>query len=122
MSKDNLRTITRCSVTLHVSMDVAIFRQCGFWYDTDKVYQFVPCHENGLVVATMSGRDPGSEVLRGWIMHRPKALELSWPVDQVVNMVELQKEYAWVWYHQDVTRWVHLGMPAGEYPKHVVTR
>ena len=122
MSKDNLQTITRCGVTLHVSTDVAIFRQSGFWYDTDRVYQFVPCHESGMVVATISGRDPGSEVLRGWIMHRPKALELAWPCSQAVNSRHIDKGTMEAWYRQDDTRWVHLGKPIGEYPQYLVTR
>jgi len=122
MSRFNLQSETRCSVTLHVCTNVIVFHQHGLWDDTDKVYQFVPCHNQGLVVATLKNKPAGSPVLRGWMMYRPKALELVWPKSQDVNMVEIDLPAIVAWYQQTKERWVCLGNPMRNHPEHLVTR
>ena len=122
MSRFNLQSETRCSITLHVCPDVAMFRQCGMWYDTDRVYQFVPCHDHGLVVATLKNNPAGSAVLCGWVIYRPKALELVWPNAQDVNLVEINRDIMLEWYHQTRERWVYLGTPMRNPLEHLIPR
>lgn len=122
MSRFNLESETTHCVTLHVCRDVAIFRQCGLWYDADKVYQFVPCHDYGMVVATLRDQPAGSSILRGWMMYRPKALELHWPSVQDVNMVEIDKAIMLDWYQKTGERWVCIGTPMRNPLQHPVPR
>ena len=122
MSSFNLSISTRCSVTLHVCTNIAVFRQSSFWDHTDKVFQFVPCHDYGLVVATLKNKPAGSAVLRGWVIYRPKALELVWPSNQDVNMVEIDLGTILAWYQKSNERWEHLGTPMRNPTEHVVPR
>ena len=108
MSSENLGEVAKCSVTLHVCRNVAVFRQYGMWHDTSKVFQFVPSYEFGLVVATLKDKRAGSAVLRGWVMYRPKALELVWPTSQDVNMVDIELDTILAWYQKTRERWVIL--------------
>ena len=122
MSKLDLEGMIKGDVRLHITSNVLIIRQCGFWYDTDKVYQFVPSQDFGLIMAAKPGRQQGEPIIKGWILWRPHTLMLSWPFDKRVTMTDIDLGIALSYYHGNSKLWVEVGKPLRVLAQHVVPR
>lgn len=79
---------------LYVTRSLAMFRQYGFWYDTNKVYQFVPTLPVGYAMLMQDGRLIGERPMKAWAVYRPCALQLAWSYEKVVTFFDLELECA----------------------------
>ena len=111
MSSSDLISTIKGDVRLHITSNVAIFRQGGLWYDTDKVYQFVPSQDFGLIMAAKPERQQGEPIIKGWLLFRPHSLMLSWPSDKRVTMTDIDLGIALSYYHGNPQLWVEVGKP-----------
>ena len=111
MSSSDLISTIKGDVRLHITSNVAIFRQGGLWYDTDKVYQFVPSQDFGLIMAVALDGEQDDLIIRGWILFRPHSLMLSWPSDKRVTMTDIDLGMALSYYHGNPKSWVEVGKP-----------
>lgn len=74
-------------VTMYVTNGVCVGRQYGFWYDTKPSFIAVPSRMFGLVAVVPAGVAAGSAApLFGWIVYRPRALDLVFPADTRVRV------------------------------------
>ena len=122
MSKSDIISTVKGDVRLHITSNVAIFRQGGLWYDTDKVYQFVPSQDFGLIMAVALDGEQDDLIIRGWMLWRPHSLMLSWPSDKRVTMTDIDLGMALSYYNGDNIRWVEVGKPLRVLAQHVVPR
>ena len=122
MSRIDLTSTIKGDVRLHITPNIAIFKQYGFWYDTDKVFQFVPSQDFGLIMAAKLGRQQGEPIIKGWILWRPHSLVLSWAVEKRVTMTDIDLGIALSYYHGNNTLWVEVGKPLRVLAQHVVPR
>ena len=122
MPRLDLTTIAKGSVRLHITSNVAIFRQYGFWYDTDRVYHFVPSQDFGLIMAAKPDRQQGEPIIKGWILWRPHSLMLSWADEKRVTMTDIDLGIALSYYHGNSKLWVEVGKPLRVLAQHVVPR
>jgi len=76
---------------VHVTHNVAIFRQLGMWTDLKKAYTFVPSRKRGFVLVMKIDRNGKDQLVQGYTLYRPCGLELSWHTDRIVIFHELGK-------------------------------
>jgi len=94
MIEQKLDNITSGQANLYVADSMAMFRQFGFWSDTKKVYQFVPCLQRGFVIVTRADVPLGVRPLYAWVVYRPTSLTLSWLSEKSVYFYGLDSSRA----------------------------
>lgn len=108
MSRVDLTKKTNGHIAIHITQNVAIFRQFGFWQDTNRVYQYVPSQGYGFVVVTLPGVAVLGDVLVAWAIFRPCALSLSWDYTRRVDQHDLDLGVATDWYNLHNRKWEHV--------------
>ena len=91
MTNDRVDVKNMAPLDVHVTKNVAIYRQLGMWTDLRKAYTFVPASYKGYVFLTKSDKDGGNVLMQGYTLYRPCGLELSWHTDRVIVFHETSK-------------------------------
>lgn len=93
---------------LYVTKSLAMFRQLGYWHDTNKVYQFVPTNLVGYAILMQRGRLVGERPMKAWVVYRPCALSLSWAAEKVVYFQNLDFDYAATLHEKNPDWWTTI--------------
>lgn len=88
--------------------NMAMFNQLGFWYDTDKVVQYVPTGCYGIVLITERGARYNTKPLMAWVVFRPLSIQLRHPALRDVQQVSMTLQDGIMWYNSFGNKWVHL--------------
>lgn len=97
MNKQEIPSTKNAPIDVWTSLNIAVYRQLGFWHDTKKVYQFIPASPTGYVVICPHGQKSGCKPLKGYVVNRPAALQLSWDTNRSVTfcIMTLKQAIAW---------------------------
>lgn len=86
--------------TIWHTPDLHVLQQGRFWETVNIHIQFTPSNEFGLLCITPYPGCPGhSKPLQGYVIGRPRALELSIPSDVEVTCMELSQERMQEWWN-----------------------
>lgn len=108
MTLCNLTNKTDGHIRIHITPNVAMFRQYGFWYDTDKKLVCVPCTGFGFVIVTLPDVPLHGEPLLAWAVFRPCALSLQWEMTKKVDLCDISLNDATTWYNVQNRQWEHI--------------
>jgi len=109
-------------VYLYYSIGVCVIRQFNKWSDGPSIVTLMPSREVGWVtVASSTQKVNESRPWYGWVLHRPMALELTFPAGVRIDPVAVQPIDMQMWY-AETEPWVHLKTRNAIMPTMPVTR
>ena len=97
MNKQEIPGTKNAPIDVWHTVNIAVYRQLGFWYDVTRVYQFIPATSCGYVIVSPQGQEIGCEPLKGYTVFRPCGLQLSWHQEKSVVFRQLSLEDARKW-------------------------
>jgi hypothetical protein len=99
-----------CGIAIWVSSNVTVWRQYGYWYDTQTKYVFAPSYPYGFVVVTGWFDVEGCTPLAAWKVWRQAGLSLTWSNEGVYRLVDITTERATDWYNACGCAWRELAI------------
>lgn len=97
MNKQELPGTKNAPIDVWHTINIAVYRQLGFWHDVNRVYQFIPATECGYVIIAPRCEPVGCKPLKGYTVFRPCGLQLSWHQDRSVMFRQLSLKDAKIW-------------------------